>query len=124
MSPLHDRTTIYKELTPEELLGPLNDVETKYAPEKLYVAGNTDFLSHGARVSIVGSRKASAEGLARARKLSNLLVQHDVVVISGLAEGIDTAAHTTAIDAGGRTIGIIGTPLDKIPISRPKMQTP
>lgn len=103
-----------RELTPDELLGPLNDVEQKFAPKKLFVAGNVDYLQLGGRVSIVGSRKASPEGLARARKLANLFLARDVVVVSGLAEGIDTAAHTTAIDQGGRTIAVIGTPLDKV----------
>lgn len=104
----------YQEVTPEKLLGPLNDVEQKYAPELLYVAGNTGYLNEGARVSIVGSRKASPEGVARARKLAKLLTQHGAVVVSGLAEGIDTAAHTASIEDHGRTIAVLGTPLDKV----------
>lgn len=104
----------YQELSPAELLGPLNDVEQKYAPDMLYVSGNAEFLSEGARVAIVGSRKASPEGIARAKKLAKLLVDHRAIVVSGLAEGIDTAAHTAAIEAGGRTIAVIGTPLDKV----------
>ncbi len=101
----------YQQYTPEELLGPLNAVEQKYAPVQLWTAGNTAFLAEGARVSIVGSRKASHDGLARALKLAGLLCQHDIVVISGLAEGIDTAAHTATIAKGGRTIAVLGTPL-------------
>jgi DNA processing protein len=45
--------------------------------------------------------------------LAAWLVRHGAVVVSGLAEGIDTAAHQGAIDAGGQTIGVIGTPLEK-----------
>ena len=104
----------YLETTPTELLGPLNAVEQKNAPESLFVSGNRDYLRSGARVAIVGSRKASAEGVARAGKLAALLVQRDYVVVSGLAKGIDTAAHTRAIAEGGRTIAVIGTPLDRI----------
>lgn len=104
----------YQQTTPVELLGPLNEVEQKNAPESLFVSGNTDYLRSGARVAIVGSRKASPEGLARASKLAALLVKHDFVVVSGLAAGIDTAAHTRTISEGGRTIAVIGTPLDKI----------
>ena len=102
-----------KTLTPTQLLGPLNPVERQYAPERFYVAGDPAILETGARVSIVGSRQASPEGLARARKLARRLAGEGIVVVSGLALGIDTAAHTAAIAAGGRTVGVIGTPLDR-----------
>lgn len=99
--------------TVEELLGPLNEVERKNAPREVFVAGDLGLLRRGRRVSVVGSRAASKEGLARATKLARLLVERGVVVVSGLAEGIDTAAHRAAIDAGGRTIAVLGTPLDQ-----------
>ncbi len=79
--------------SPDDLLGPLNDVERENAPERLYVAGAPSLLKLGTRVSIVGSRKASPIGLQRARRLARILAEHDVIVVSGLAEGIDTAAH-------------------------------
>ena len=97
----------------EELLGPLNSVEQKFAPPKIFVAGDAEILRTGARVSIVGSRAASRDGLARAGKLARALVGHNVVVVSGLALGIDTAAHKAAIEAGGHTVAVIGTPLDR-----------
>ena len=100
------------QMTVAEALGTLTDVEEKNAPKTLYFQGNRELLSHGPRVSVVGSRKASAEGLKRARSLSRALVDHGVVVVSGLAEGIDTAAHTSALEAGGETVAVIGTPLD------------
>lgn len=99
------------EKTPEELLGPLDEVERKHAPESLWVRGDTSLLTRGARVSVVGSRQASEIGLRRATKLARLLVDAGVIVVSGLAEGIDWAAHTSAIQAGGRTVAVIGTPL-------------
>lgn len=107
--------------SPDELLGPLNEVEQKNAPRELFVAGDVRLLTSGARVSIVGSRKATREGLNRAAKLARLLVGRGIVVVSGLAEGVDTAAHTSAIDAGGRTVAVLGTPLDKFfpPRNRP-----
>ncbi len=101
-------------MTPSDLLGPLNEVEQKNAPKELFFAGDRSILDRGPRVSIVGSRKASPEGLQRARKLSRILVEHKAVVVSGLAEGIDTQAHTTAMQHGGRTIAVIGTPLDEV----------
>ena len=64
-------------------------------------------------VSIVGSRKASDDGTKRARRLARELVESGYVVVSGLAKGIDTAAMRSAIDSGGRVIGVIGTPIDE-----------
>lgn len=109
-----------QDLLPHELLGPLNAVERKHVPAKLYIAGNAAILRNGGRVSIVGARKSSDEGLARARRLAGLLAERGVVVVSGLAEGVDTAAHRSAIDRGGSTIAVIGTPLDR---SYPKQNT-
>jgi DNA processing protein len=101
-------------LTPAELLGSLNNVEQKNAPKLLYLAGDASLLKRGPRVSVVGSREASEEGLARARSLARALVSRNIIVVSGLAAGIDTAAHTAAIDAGGHTIAVLGTPLDDV----------
>jgi DNA processing protein len=60
-------------------------------------------------VAVVGTRRASVRGLDSATKLASLLVQEGVTVISGLAKGIDTAAHTAVLQAGGRTIAVVGT---------------
>src|SRR5512142_369437 len=107
-------TMSYQSVLPQDLLGPLNEVEQKNAPKTLYVGGDTEILEEGARVAIVGARKASPEGLRRASKLAGLLVSRSIVIVSGLAEGIDTAAHTAAIHRGGRTIAVLGTPLDQV----------
>ena len=104
-------TMVTMETTPEALLGQLTDVERKHAPRELFLAGDQRLLTAGARVSIVGSRKASREGLARAAKLAALLVERGIIVVSGLAEGVDTAAHTTAMECGGRTVAVLGTAL-------------
>jgi DNA processing protein len=100
------------ESTPEEILGVLNEVERKNAPRHLYLAGDTSLLRQGPRVSVVGSRRASDDGLKRTRSLVRALVQRQMIVVSGLAEGVDTAAHETTLAEGGRTIAVIGTPLD------------
>lgn len=99
--------------TPEDLLWPFNEAELKHAPRELFVAGDHDLLRSGPTVSIIGSRKATPQGIARAQKLARMLVGRGVIVVSGLAQGIDTAAHRATIDAGGRTIAVLGTPLDK-----------
>ncbi|MCY1057508.1 DNA-processing protein DprA [Nannocystis sp. SCPEA4] len=83
------------------------------APPQLYVAGDVSLLRASLRVSIVGARAASTDGLRRATKLASQLVARGAVVVSGLAEGIDAAAHQGAIAARGRTIAVIGTPLER-----------
>lgn len=102
------------DLTPSALLGrPLNEVERRNAPARLFAAGDLALLRGGTRIAVVGARKASPAGLRRARRLAAELVREGMVVVSGLAEGIDTAAHLAALDAGGRTVAVLGTPLDK-----------
>ncbi|WP_218920620.1 DNA-processing protein DprA [Lentzea guizhouensis] len=62
-------------------------------------------------VAVVGSRHASARGLHIAREIATTLTEHDITVFSGLAAGVDTAAHRAVVDAGGRTVSVIGTGL-------------
>jgi len=100
--------------TLEELIGPLNDVEKKYAPKQLYVVGQLPIPLPSPRVAVIGSRKASVQGLTAASNIAKVLAKHKVIVVSGLAEGIDSAAHNGAIEANGHTIAVLGTPLDKI----------
>jgi DNA processing protein len=99
---------------PEELLGPLNDVETKYAPEKLFTSGPMEHPLPRPRVAIIGSRKASKSALDLAATIARTLVKRRVVIVSGLAEGVDTAGHRSAIESGGRTIAVLGTPLNQV----------
>ena len=94
-------------------MGELSAHEQKYAPDKLYLDGDEKLLSQGLRVSVVGSRKVSESGASRARAVTKALVRHGFVVVSGLAEGVDTIAHKTAIESGGRTIAVLGTELSK-----------
>ncbi len=85
----------------------------KYPVELLYYRGAWE-LSELPSIAIVGSRKPSEDGIARAKRLAKTLVEKKYVVVSGLATGIDTAAHTAALEAGGRTIAVVGTPLGSI----------
>lgn len=78
--------------------------------ELLYYQGWWDLVeSRG--VAVVGTRRPSQQAIARTRKLVRKLVDDKFTVVSGLATGIDTVAHRTAIEHGGRTIAVIGTPL-------------
>ena len=85
--------------------------------ELLYFQGWWDLAGDRRSVAVVGTRKPSANGIARTRKLVKRLVADDFTIVSGLAKGIDSVAHSTAIDAKGRTIAVIGTPLS---VSYPK----
>jgi DNA processing protein len=76
----------------------------------LYFQGNWDITASRC-VAIVGTRNPSDEGKRRAAKLSRQFIQAGFTVVSGLAQGIDTAAHTAAIDNGGQTVAILGTPI-------------
>ena len=86
--------------------------DAAYPVQLLYYAGNWD-LVWSRSVAIVGTRSPTTEGLARTRRLTEALVADDFTVISGLAAGIDTQAHRTAMAAGGRTVAVIGTPLSE-----------
>ena len=88
-------------------------LDAKYPIEGLYCQGKIEYLKKKS-VSIVGTRNPTPEGVKRAMKLSRLLVEKGYYIMSGLAKGIDTAAHTAAIKANGRTIAVIGTPLSRI----------
>lgn len=95
-----------------------------YPIELLYFQGWWDLVNSPRSVAVVGTRKASAEGLARTRRLVKALVQDEFTIVSGLAAGIDTAAHIAAIDFGGKTIAILGTPISKAyPSANEKLQS-
>lgn len=98
----------------EQILGGFNEVERRYAPDELFAAGDGELLAHLPLISIVGSRKPSADGIAHAREVAGAVVAHGGVVVSGLARGIDTVAHETAVAAGGRTVAVIGTGLSEV----------
>ena len=103
-----------RRLSFEQLVGhPPNDVEEKYVPKQLYVRGALDLPLEGPRVSIVGTRHPSERGATAATHLARSLAATGVTVVSGLAAGIDAAAHRASMDAGGRTIAVLGTPLDR-----------
>ena len=76
-------------------------------PPVLYVKG-TLLEEDGAAVAMVGTRRATPYGLNAAKQLSQELARCGVTVVSGLAEGIDGAAHEGALSAGGRTIAVLG----------------
>lgn len=82
------------------------------APPFLFLRGEP-MLANRTVVSIVGTRNPSIEGQKRARVLSKLLSERGIIIASGLAAGIDTAAHYGTFDAKKPTIAVLGTPLNK-----------
>jgi DNA processing protein len=85
--------------------------KTSDAPEFIFVEGRLETLEAPC-LAIVGTRNPSDEGRARAYKLGYLLAKRGVTVVSGLARGIDKAAHQGAIAVGGNTVAVLGTPID------------
>lgn len=80
--------------------------------ESLWCLGDCSLLDWPT-VSIVGTRDLSPGGETRARKITTLLVQAGCCIVSGLAAGVDTVAHETALSLGGKTIAVMGTPIDE-----------
>lgn len=82
-------------------------------PPVLWVQGDPAVLARPA-VAIVGSRAASAYALAVGSRLAGELAERGIVVASGLARGVDSAAHRGCLDGGGRTVAVLGSGLDRI----------
>jgi DNA processing protein len=88
-------------------------LEIKTAPPILYCRGEMSDADRWA-VAIVGTRKISAYGRSVARELAGALAANGICVVSGLARGVDGEAHAAALDAGGRTLAVLGSGVDQI----------
>ena len=89
---------------------PASLLDAEHPVALLYFQGNWD-ITNSRCVAIVGTRHPTEEGMRRAAKLARSFVQDNFTVVSGLAQGIDTVAHTAAIAANGRTVAVLGTPI-------------
>jgi len=92
---------------------PANLRKVHNRPPVLFVRGSIR-SSDVRAVAVAGARSASVRGLRLAADIASGLAACGVTVVSGLAEGVDTAAHTAAVDAGGRTIAVFGTPIGDV----------
>ena len=94
---------------------PIRDVEfLPDMPRLLLGEGDRPDAFDAPRVAIVGTRAATPLGLADAREMAAFCARAGITVISGLALGIDAAAHVGALDAGGLTVGVVATGLDVV----------
>jgi len=91
---------------------PANLLEVHDLPPFIFIRG--ELLPEDLRaVAVVGTRNVSDDGLRRAGRMARELTGMGVTVASGLARGVDTAAHTAALETGGRTIAVVGTGITK-----------
>jgi len=86
---------------------PLRLLDLRCPPDPFWVDGDAAALASRA-VSIVGTRRMTPYGARVARELASACAEAEVVVVSGLAQGVDSAAHQGALDAGGKTIAVLG----------------
>lgn len=99
--------------TPLHANYPSNLREIFDRPALFFTLGAWDDSAFRNGIAVVGARKATPEGLVRARRLSKELCEAGFTIFSGLAMGIDTAAHRAALDVGGATVAVMGTGLDR-----------
>jgi DNA processing protein len=88
----------------------LRDLDT--IPTHIWVLGNLEVLSDRPTVAIVGTRQLTSYGERVTRSLANAFARNGVVVVSGMARGIDSVAHLAALEAGGETVAVLGTGVD------------
>lgn len=90
---------------------PIELLDLQHPPSELYAMGIEEALSRP-RVAIVGTRNSTVYGERITRSLTRSLVRSGVTIISGMARGIDGAAHRTALEDGGYTVAVLGTGID------------
>jgi len=103
----------YLEININDEIYPRKLKEIKSEPKKLFLRGNLEILQ-STSIAIVGSRECTSYGFYEAYEFAKELSKKGICVISGLAQGIDTAAHLGAMHQRGKTIAVLGTGLNKI----------
>lgn len=87
--------------------------ETEEAPRFLYLRGRISLLQDIRTVALVGSRQAGEEGKRNTERVARILGSNGIIIVSGLAKGIDVTAHKAALNSGFSTIAVIGTNLNQ-----------
>ncbi len=83
------------------------------SPDALWLRGRVELLARTPRIAIVGSRAPTPYGMAQARRFASELADAGATIVSGMARGIDEAAHCGALDVGGATIAVLGSGVDR-----------
>jgi len=97
---------------------PASLLDTADPPLMLFVHGRLDALAHPQRLAVVGSRNPTPQGAQNAAAFAQSLAASGLCIVSGLALGVDGAAHEGALRAGGVTLAVVGTGLDRVYPSR------
>ena len=105
-----DKITV---LTQKDYQYPANLLDLEDAPTVLYVKGKIK-KGDSKAIAVVGSRKMTVYGQAVTSQFCTDLVKGGVTIVSGLARGVDTVAHLSALKSGGRTLAVLGSGLDRI----------
>ena len=109
-------------ITAEDEAYPYNLKQIEDYPPILYAKGNIGLLKNDNMLAVVGSRSASLSALKLAGRIAADVARKDVVVVSGMARGIDAAAHQGALEADGGTIAVLGTGIDVVyPLENEKL---
>ena len=103
-----------KLITLEDEEYPYNLKQLEDCPPLLYALGNTDILKNENMLAVVGARNASISACRLAANLSKEVASNGIVIVSGLARGIDSYAHSGALSAQGTTIAVLGTGIDVV----------
>ncbi|MBR3058582.1 MAG: DNA-processing protein DprA [Clostridiales bacterium] len=122
--PAHTRHSEYAEYVQNKNITSVNILDPDYPeylkslnnmPLILYMRGDPQLLSkQKSRISIVGTRRPSSYGRKVTREFSRELAMHEVVIVSGLARGVDGIAHSACLEAGGKTIAVLPCGLDMV----------
>lgn len=110
---MHSVTDLH-ELTPSDKRYPDRLRNLSDPPPLLYVRGNVDLLTRERLVAVVGTREPTVFGISAAEELTGALADGGWGIVSGLAKGIDTIAHRTALEHGAPTIAVMGGGLDRV----------
>jgi DNA processing protein len=100
-------------LTARDAGWPAELTELEHPPAELWLRGRLEVLSRRPRVAVVGSRSPTPYGEHQAARIAAFLALHGVSVVSGLARGIDEIAHRSALEAGGATLAVLGSGVDR-----------
>ncbi len=108
-----DSTATSLRIEPGSPSWPVALTQIEAPPEALWARGHLEILARAPRVAIVGTRAPTPYGEAQAARFASALCRAGVAVVSGLARGIDQAAHRAALREGGATIAVLGSGVDR-----------